>query len=301
MYLYVRGPWYPLLLLPLIAIMLLNLAGTMRRRKRLSRKSFLSFLIAILPITLSLLVQLFVDVFPLLDISIVLSALSMYSLILSDQIEKDLRHQQELTEKQREIANQRASIMVLQMRPHFIYNTLMAIYSLCNQDPQKARQVTMDFTDYLRRNFNAVVSENNIPFSIELDHTRAYLAVEQAQYEDMLLVEYDTQFTRFRLPPLTLQPLVENAVKHGMNPYTGPLHVLISTYRTDHTNVIIVEDNGPGFDMNSTPLQEASENEIRIGLNNVKYRLKFMCGGTLNASIRPEGGTVVTIRIPRTE
>ena len=288
---YVRGPWYPLLLLPLIAIMLLNLAGTMRRRKRLSHKSFLSFLIAILPITLSLLVQLFVDVFPLLDISIVLSALSMYSLILSDQIEKDLRHQQELTEKQREIANQRASIMVLQMRPHFIYNTLMAIYSLCNQDPQKARQVTMDFTDYLRRNFNAVVSENNIPFSIELDHTRAYLAVEQAQYEDMLLVEYDTQFTRFRLPPLTLQPLVENAVKHGMNPYTGPLHVLISTYRTDHTNVIIVEDNGPGFIV-------AVDSASHTTLTNIRQRLELMCGGKLEIMPRDGGGTMVMVTIP---
>ena len=79
--------------------------------------------------------------------------------------------------------------MVLQMRPHFIYNTLMSIYSLCNQNPQKARQVTMDFTNYLRKNFNAVASENTIPLSTELEHTRAYLAVEQAQYDDLLIVD----------------------------------------------------------------------------------------------------------------
>ena len=282
--LYSRGPFYPLMLLPLIVIMLLNLAGAIRRRKRLSHKTYISFLIAILPMTVTLLVQMFVDVFVLLDVSIVLFSLSMFSLILSDQIEQDLRHQ-------REIANQRASIMVLQMRPHFIYNTLMSIYSLCNQDPQKARQVTMDFTDYLRKNFKAVASENTIPFSAELEHTRAYLAVEQAQHEEMLVVEYDMQFTQFRLPPLTLQPLAENAVKHGMNPYAGPLHVTIRTYLTDKDSVIVVEDNGPGFD-------EAEMNETHTTLTNIRQRLELMCGGKLEIKPRNEGGTIVTVTIP---
>ncbi len=281
---YNRGPLYPLMLLPLIVIMLLNLAGAIRRRKRLSYKTYISFLIAILPMTVTLLVQMFVDVFVLLDVSIVLFSLSMFSLILSDQIEQDLRHQ-------REIANQRASIMVLQMRPHFIYNTLMSIYGLCNQDPQKARQVTMDFTDYLRKNFKAIASENTIPFSAELEHTRAYLAVEQAQHEEMLVVEYDMQFTQFRLPPLTLQPLAENAVKHGMNPYAGPLHVTIRTCLTDKDSVIVVEDNGPGFD-------EAEMNETHTTLTNIRQRLELMCGGKLEIKPRDEGGTIVTVTIP---
>ena len=157
-----RGPLYPLLMLPLIAIMLINLAGTIRRRMRLSRKAFISFIIVLLPMTVSLLVMLFVDAMPLFDISFILSALVMYSFILSDQIEQSLRRQQEIIRQQteiagqqREIAHQRASVMVLQMRPHFIYNTLMSIYSLCLFEPGKARQVTMDFTNYLRRNFTS--------------------------------------------------------------------------------------------------------------------------------------------------
>ena len=156
----------------------------------------------------------------------------MYSFILSDQIEQDRRQQQEIADQQREIANQqreianqqreianqRASVMVLQMRPHLIYNTLMTIYSLCNRDPQKARQVTLDFTDYLRNNFNAVASDSTIPFSTELEHTLAYLAVEQAQYDDMLVVDYNTPFTYFRLPPLTLQPIVERIPSRCTSP-----------------------------------------------------------------------------------
>ena len=280
----IRGPLYPLILLPLIAILLLNLAGTIQRRKQVSRRTFFSFLIAIVPIMAAMFALLFIDVFPLIDIAYVLTALSMYGFALSEQIEQDRCHQLE-------IANQRASVMVLQMRPHFIYNTLMSIYCLCDQDPQKARQVTMDFTNYLRRNFNAVASDSTIPFSAELEHTRAYLAVEQAQFEDMLLVEYDTPVTNFRLPPLTLQPLVENSVKHGMNPYSGPLHVSVRTRRTEAGIEVIVEDNGPGFDPDD-------ESKPHTTLANIRQRMEMMCGGSLAIRPRDGGGTVATVTIP---
>ena len=289
--LYDRGPLYPLLLLPLIAILLLNFTCAVEDRKQLSRKVFLSFLVAILPMTLTLTVQMFVDVFPLFDISYVVSAMSMYGLILSDQIEQDRRNQQEIARQQQEIAHERASVMVLQMRPHFIYNTLMGIYSLINQDPQKARQVTADFTDYLRKNFNAVTSDHTIPFSAELEHTQAYLAVEQAQHEEMLLVEYDTPFTRFRLPPLTMQPLVENAVKHGMDPYAGPLHVSVRTRQTEVGAVITVEDDGKGFD-------PADDSGRHTTLTNIRQRLDMMCSGTMEIASHEGSGTRVTIRIP---
>jgi len=281
---YFRAPLYPLMLLPMVAVLLLNLAGALQRRKKLSRKVYISFLVAILPMTIALIAQLFFDVFPLLDISFVLSAMSMYGLVLSDQIEQDRRHQQE-------IANQRARILVLQMRPHFIYNTLMSIYGLCNQDPQKARQVITDFTNYLRKNFNAVASDSAVPFSAELEHTRAYLAVEQAQYEELLDVQYDTQFTNFRLPPLTLQPIAENAVKHGMDPYSGPLHALIRTRQTGSGSEITVEDDGQGFD----PVEKLRGPTT---LANIRQRLKMMCDGSMTINPRDGGGTVVTIRIP---
>ena len=288
---YFRGPLYWLPLVPIISALLLNFIGTLRQRAQLSRKVFLAFLIAILPITAALIVHLFIDVFPLIDVSFVLSALAMYSLILSDQIEQDRRQQQKILRQQQEIAHERASVMVLQMRPHFIYNTLMSIYSLCRLNPEKAQRTTMDFTNYLRRNFNAVASDSTIPFSTELEHTRAYLAVEQAQYDDMLIVEYDTPFTRFRLPPLTLQPIVENAVKHGMNPDYGPLYISIRTRHTDSAAEIIVEDTGPGFDF-------SDESKPHIALKNIQQRLEMMCGGSMTITPRNDGGTVVKLTIP---
>jgi signal transduction histidine kinase len=279
-----RGPWYPLMLLPVIAILLLDLAAVIGRRRLLSRKVYLSFFITLLPITVTVLVQLFVDAFLLLDICLVLSALSMYGLVLSEQIEQDLC-------QQREIAQQRASIMVLQMRPHFIYNTMTSIYCLCSQDPEKAQQVVMDFTTYLRKNFTAVASAAPITFSSELEHTRAYLAVEQAQYSKSLTVEYDTPHTFFRVPPLTLQPIVENAVKHGRDPNAGPLHISIRTRKTDTGSEITVSDNGCGYD-------PADDSEPHVALKNIRQRLRLMCGGSLSITPNDGGGTTVTVTIP---
>ena len=288
---YYRGPLYALALAPLIAILLLDLASAVGHRARLSRKVFLSFVIATVPMVLALTVQMFIDAYPLIDVAYVLSAMSMYGLVLSDQLEQERSHQREIARQQTEIANQRSRIMVLQMRPHFIYNTLMSIYGLCGQDPQKARQVTMDFTNYLRKNFNAVASDSPIPFTAELEHTRAYLAVEQAQHEDMLAVDYDVPFVNFRLPPLTLQPIVENAVKHGILSSSEPLHVSIRTRQSEVGAEITVADTGPGFD-------PADETTPHTALTNIRQRLEIMCGGTLDIEAREEGGTRVTIRVP---
>ena len=154
----------------------------------------------------------------------------------------------------------------------------------------KARQVTMDFTNYLRRNFGAVVAGNAIPFSEELEHTRAYLAVEQVQFNDMLVVDWDTTFENFRLPPLTVQPIVENAVKHGMNP-PDTLSISVRTRHTDACTVIIVEDNGRGFDPSDVCTPHTT-------LENIRQRLEMMCGGSMTIKPRTGGGTVVTIIIP---
>lgn len=193
--------------------------------------------------------------------------------------------------QQREIAHQRAGVMVLQMRPHFICNSMMGIYYLCDQNPEKAKQVTLDFTTYLRKNFAAIASEDTVPFKDELEHTRAYLAVEQAQFEDSLFVKFVTPHILFRVPPLTLQPIVENAVKHGMKSCNDPIHISVTTRQTDTASEIIVEDDGPGYN-------PVDDNEPHIALNNIRERLEMMCKGKLEIAPREGGGTVVKVTIP---
>ncbi|MBR2589654.1 MAG: histidine kinase [Clostridia bacterium] len=282
---YLRGPLYAWALVPLLAIMLLNIVYAVRWHKEYSGRYFAALLVYLLPMTAVLCIDMFVEAEVFVILCMALFALLMFGIILSENLEQYAR-------QQREIANQRADIMVLQMRPHFIYNTMMSIYYLCDQDPQKAKQVTMDFTTYLRKNFTAIVDENTIPFAEELEHTRAYLAVEQAQFEDTLFVDFDTPHTAFRMPPLTLQPIVENAVKHGMRASNAPIHVSIRTRKADAASEIIVEDDGPGF-------QPADNNQPHIALKNIRERLAWMCKGELVIAQRPGGGTVVRVVIPQ--
>ena len=279
-----RGSLWWVWLTPLVLIMLLNIAGVIRRRQKLTKKYFTALLVYLVPMSVTITVHMFfwVELFVIFGIASL--ALIMFVLILWDNMEQ-------YAKQQREIAHQRTDIMVLQMRPHFIYNTMSTIYYLCKLDSDKAQQVTKDFTTYLRQNFTAIASENTIPFSEELKHTQAYLTVEQAQHEDNLFMEFDTPHTVFRIPPLTLQPLVENAVKHGMRTSDDPIHISVTTRLTDKENEIIVEDNGPGYD-------PTNDNEPHIALNNIRERLKAMCGGSLEITPREGGGTKVIIRIP---
>ena len=280
----IRGPLYTPMIALIDVILIHNLCGLIRRRNKLPVRYYYAFLICFLPMTAAMLIHLFIDVFTFFDISLSVCALAMFSLILSERIEQYMR-------QQREIAHQRASIMVLQMRPHFIHNTMTSIYYLCGQDPKKAQQVTLDFNTYLRKNFTAIVSEDPVPFSEELEHTRAYLAVEQAQFEDLLFVDFDIPHSSFCVPPLTLQPIVENAVKHGMDPESEPLRVSIRTRKTDFGSEIIVEDNGSGF-------EPAEDSEPHHALANIEQRLEMMCGGKLAIMPREGSGTVVKVTIP---
>ena len=107
----------------------------------------------------------------------------------------------------------------------------------------------------------------------------------------MLYVEFDTPYTRFRVPPLTLQPIVENAVKHGVDPELGPLKITVQTRELEAGAQIMVSDNGPGY-------APTDDNEPHIALDNMRERLEYMCKGTLDIRSGKTGGTVVTITIP---
>lgn len=281
---YHRGPFYPLLLVSPVLIMFINLVYLIRKKDYLNRKQFTALLLCFLfPMTAMILQICFYGLYQIVFAS-ALSVLVMLSFTVWDLMEQYIRQQEE-------IVKQRSQIMVLEMRPHFIFNTMTSIYYLCEQDAVKAQQVILDFTTYLRRNFDAVVKENMIPFSSELEHTKAYLAVEQVRFADKLFVEFDTPHIMFRIPPLTLQPIVENAVKHGIDPELDSLYITVQTRETENGSEIIVKNTGPGF-------KSSDNDEPHIALENIRKRLKMMCGGTLTISSGEESGTIVKILIP---
>ena len=281
---YHRGPLYPLLLVPPVLIMAINLLGLWRRRVWLTPSQFTALLVYILVPAMGMLVQMFIYGLLTIALGTVVAALVMLVFLLYDQQEQFVRQVEENAQKE-------FDIRILQMRPHFIYNALTSIYYITEADPDKGLGVLRDFTVYLRRVFDNVTRREPIPFEEELEHTRAYLSVEQARFEGQLAVVLDTPHTGFRLPPLTLQPIVENAVKHGMDPETELLTIVIRTRATDGGSEITVENDGVAF----TPPLEGEEG---VGLASTVARLRRMCGGSLRILPRDGGGAVVTVTIP---
>ena len=193
------------------------------------------------------------------------------------------------------MAAQRIRIMVSQIQPHFLYNTLATIRALCGRDPKKAEEVTEKLGRYLRQNMDSLESEALIPFEKELEHTRIYTEIEMVRFEN-IRVEYEIEDRDFSLPPLTVQPMVENAIRHGVRIRKEGL-VRVSTRSTEDFHEITIRDNGMGFDTLGLDGAKGSH----IGIRNVRERLHTLCGGSLTISSARGEGTTVTIRIPRKE
>ena len=191
---------------------------------------------------------------------------------------------------------QRVQLMLSQIKPHFLHNALTAIVDLCDIEPKKAKEATLKFSKYLRGNMDSIDQEKPIPFEQELEHTRLYLEIEKLRFDDALQVEYDIGCTDFHIPVLTLEPLAENAVIHGVreNP-DGRGIVRISTCeKPDHFEVA-VSDNGPGFNPSRIP----EDGRSHVGISNVRERLEKVCDGKLAFWTATGDGTTAVILIPK--
>jgi len=204
-------------------------------------------------------------------------------------------HMEEKVQTERKLAESRISIMLSQIQPHFLYNALAVISRLCDKDPAEAKKATVNFSNYLRANMNLLERTEPIPFENELNHTIGFLNLEQAMYGEALNVIYDIQTKNFKLPALTMQPIVENAIKHGIGKKEGGGTVTISTKETDGGYQVIVSDDGIGFEQEKID----DDGQQHIGINNVRLRLSAQCGGSLEIESKPGAGTTASIIIPK--
>lgn len=196
-----------------------------------------------------------------------------------------------IAQKELTITKHKLSLLRTQMHPHFIINALSIIRSLVRRDTQRAVQSIDAFTDYLKVHIRAVQTDELIDFEQELRHINAYLSLVQADRSRRIDIRYDIQVTDFMLPPLSLEPIIENAVKYGTGKDNGV--IVISTREADNAVRICVSDNGTG-----NPEQSKTLESTGIGLPNTRQRLALQCGGTLETE-QMDSGMFVTITIPR--
>ena len=192
-----------------------------------------------------------------------------------------------------QLTESRISTMMSQIRPHFIYNTLGSIEQLCSIDPPKAGELVHNFAKYLRGNFRELDNPRPILMSQEMEHVRHYINIENVRFPDMTF-SFEMDSVDFHIPALTIQPIVENAIKHGLMklPKGGTIRVL--SYETDNHYCVSIEDDGVGFDTN-----ELLDERKHVGIRNIRERLKVMVDGTLEIESKVGTGTKVLITIPK--
>lgn len=192
----------------------------------------------------------------------------------------------------------RIALMISQIQPHFIYNVLNSIRTLIRLEPARAYDMVYDFSNYLRAHIDSLGNQKEVPFSRELEHIRSYVNIEQVRFGERVRAVYEIDTTAFYLPALSVQPLVENAIKHGLGKKTCGGTVWIRSY-TDPENpagfVVEVEDDGAGFDFETWKSRADSHSQ---GIQNIQFRLSTISKGTLTIQSRPDCGTKAVIRLP---
>lgn len=211
----------------------------------------------------------------------------------------------ELEKQSRLLADAEIRALHAQINPHFLFNALNTIVSFIRFRPEKARELLIHLGDYFRRNLHD--SGGFVTLEEELQHVEAYLAIERARFDDKLQVTYeiDPSTRHLLVPGLILQPLVENAIKHGLLPKRDGGIVTISSKRTPGNILELqVSDNGVG--MKHDPFDASAEQKgmtrklSGIGLANVKSRVKSIYGAPYDITFQssPNEGTVCTIHLP---
>ena len=200
-------------------------------------------------------------------------------------------------EAERREAAARLQLLQAQIEPHFLFNTLANVQSLMDHDPPKARQMLQSFTDYLRVSLGALRRDEG-PLSQELELARIYLSLQQARMEDRLrfTVQADEAAEQQMLPPLLLQPLVENAVHHGLEPSIEGGTLQVRAMVQNKHLVLEVLDDGRG--LNAAP-RPGPKRGNGVALDNVRQRLQARYGDAAKLELLgTQAGTCARITLP---
>lgn len=265
-------------------VILLQIYGSaITRRQRNAIRTYL-----ILPI-LSLFFRRLCPGVYLVAMASCISMMIMLIFIVSEQAA--ILRRQELDNEQLKV-----DLMLGQIQPHFLFNVLYVIQEICLIDAETASGAISDFSRYLRHNMDSIAINTPIPFREELEHVKHYVSLQQLRFGDALQMKYDLGPMDFEMPTLTLQPLVENAIRYGVRKSEeGMGTVIIRTIENDEQYRIHVIDDGPGF----VPDKELDDGKSHMGIKNVRDRLHRVCGGELIINSKPGKGTDAMIIVPK--
>ncbi len=231
-------------------------------------------------------------VYPLVLPLCMLIMLVCWSLMISGKQKAQITALEKALNAEQATARTQAAFLASQIQPHFLYNTLTTIQELCYTDPRRAADTVVRFSNYLRQNIDFMEYKDKIPFSEEMKHIENYLDIQRARFGDAIRFIQEIEFEDFEIPPLTIQPLIENAVSHGIRKHNGQGTVTLVVQKEDGNILISVNDDGTGFDVNAVHSRS---------LENIRCRIEGAMDGEILIDSRPLKGTTVTIKFPYKE
>lgn len=221
--------------------------------------------------------------------------------VVDDVTEKE-ENKKRIKQLTDELQDSRIKSSMGQMQPHFLYNTLGSIREIILSDPQYASDLIYDFSTHLRACIHVMSNGGNnlIPFSKEMENVQAFVNIEKMRFGERLRVEYDIGSDDFEIAPLSIQPLVENAIRHGiqLKGRQGGT-VSISTRTSGNAYIITVKDDGVGFDYNAIHESVIRGERDSTGLENLVFRLEKMLSANVQIESQPGRGTEIVIAIPK--
>lgn len=241
------------------------------------------------------------------------SALLFFEVILSVVVFRACRKFIEMSKKEieretasiaklnEELKDSRIKNSISQMQPHFLYNALGSIREIVLDDPEYAAELIYDFTTHLRACVRSMSNNDMVPFSEELRNIQAYVNIEKMRFGEKLKIQYEINDEDFMIVPLSVQPLVENAIRHGIYPKGAKGGtVTVRTFKEDGRHVIEVMDDGVGFDFDGMLKEIAERKRDSTGMVNLKFRLEKILGASLVVRSSENEGTDIRIEIPDT-
>ncbi len=233
------------------------------------------------------------NIMPITCVVFIASVVLIY-FVNTVEVYKNARRAAEL---EKELSDMNMTLMLSQIQPHFMYNALNTIKYLTKKDPKTAENAIVRFSSYLRANMDSLTQKEPISFKKEMEHVDNYISIERLRFGDRLNVEYDIEYDNFSIPPLTIQPIAENAIKHGINQKVNGGTLKISSFEKNEYIIILIEDDGVGFDVNEVK----NDGRSHVGMNNIRSRLKEMMNAEVIVESAENKGTTVTIKIPKEE
>ena len=287
---YVRSYWYPLSYLTSIITLMIDVVILLEERNRLSHKQIVAFWVYLVVPLVAIIVQMFSYGLNFVVMATVVAGFAMFVLIMTDQIERNFQ-------SQLENAKAKSTLLLGQISPHFIFNSLMSIQDLCYSDPQLAVKSIGYFAGYLRHNIDDMSTNEMVPFERELDFIKEYIKLEKTDPDRDFEVEYLLEYMDFMVPTLTLQPIVENAINYGaLTCVEQKGKIIISSRKTDKEIIINVWNNAEGMASKTS----GQKKDRSVALENIRSRLSYYCKGRIVTDIG-ENESNVTVYIPLEE